>query len=222
MITFVICISVSSEISFDILRTQVASCLAIKHAKVFIGLNKSNSLLEESLLRIVDVRSESRVSINVLNDRSLYDGWNIAVASITSSRVVFLGYGDLVIDPDFFTEESRSLVWDIKFSRVIIHGNGKARMFGRRFRPWLHLLVQEVAIVGAVFSRELLLKKPFDADFRIVGDYDWLLQHGNALNVKFDPTVTVAMASGGLSERALELRQNELKRARKRFLWRKA
>jgi len=217
MITFVICIKVASEVSLEILSTQLASCMAVQGARVFIGLSTNDSRLEEGLSALIEGRARGRCTLAILHDRSLYDAWNIAVASACSERVVFLGYGDVVICPTFFSDQ-RDSTCDVMFSRVLIHGLGKARMFGRPFRPWRHLLAQEVAIVGAIFSRALLLKKPFDADFRIVGDYDWLLRNGRHVRTGYSRTVSVAMPAGGLSERNGAIRRNELRRARKRLL----
>ena len=200
MITFVIAVKDSPEIDSATLEMQILSCLRVENARVLVGLS-DNAHCHMEAWRSHLIFSNPRVSLTVTQDKGLYEGWNKLVEQTQTPLVSFLGIGDVVLQPKFFSSVS---IYPSKhnavFSRVVIIGQNRSRFFGRTFQLWRHKIKQEVAFIGAVFDRSLIAEMPFDESYKIVGDYEWLMRCAPRLNSTFIPTVSVAMDAGGMSE----------------------
>lgn len=216
MITFVISIKDAPEIDRATLELQISSCLRVKDACVLIGLS-DNGYGHYEAWKDWPIFCNSRISLIVTRDKGLYEGWNKLVCEARTPWVSFLGFGDLILQPEHFERiGTLNANHNAVFSRVVIFGPRRSRFFGRPFRLWRHKLRQEVAFVGAVLSRDLILQMPFDPGYKIVGDYDWLLRCGPRLEAGFIPTVSAAMGAGGMSEAMAATIKLELARAKKR------
>jgi hypothetical protein len=209
-LTFILCIKVDPLIETDLLNAQIASCLAVRRARVLIGLSAPDARIEAI---VAPWTAGARVSLNVLNDRSLYDGWNKAVALAATPHVVFLGYGDCVLNPLHF-EHADLLGLDVLFARALVYGGDADRVQGCSFNRHIHARRQMVAMVGAIFQRELLLANPFDARLRIVGDWELLLRLGVRLRTGYRRLIVVSMLGGGLSESQFDKLMAEVRQIR--------
>lgn len=195
-LTFILCIKVDPGIEAELLIAQIASCLAVQRGCLLIGLNTDDSRIAAI---IAPWLTSGRVALAILNDRSLYDGWNKALARATTPFVVFLGYGDCIINPGHFdTADMDGL--DVLFARALIYHAAGDRIHGRAFNRFIHARRQVVAMTGAIFRRDLLLSHPFDPRLRIVGDWELLLRLGTVLRTGFRRVVAVSMPAGGMSE----------------------
>lgn len=214
MLTFVIAIKPFATLSREILRAQVQSCLCVRGAQVVIALSDKSTVVEEV---VAGFRShagpEARVGCSVVHDRSLYDAWNRALDYCDTRTVSFLGYGDVVINQQYF-ELAAEANCDAYFSKVLIHSPTGYRIFGRRFIYVFHWVKQFAAFGGAVFSTGVLRQHRFDANYTVAGDYEFLLRIGSHLSSEFAPVVSVAMPAGGLSESAISRALTEVRTAR--------
>jgi hypothetical protein len=215
MLTFIICIKPSSDLLPSVLATQVMSCLCVKESSVFIGLSDPSEVVTSGMRRLCgEPLAAGRIDVQVLNDTSLYDGWNRSLGHCDTRWVSFLGYGDLVVNPAFYVEQCTRTNVDAVFSRVLIHGPGSFRIFGQSFRRRCHLFRQTVAFSGALWSREFVSHHRFDPSYLVAGDYEFLLRSGQELRSVFVAAASVAMPAGGLSERARDQARSEIARAR--------
>jgi hypothetical protein len=215
MISFLIAIKDEVEIDLDVLEFQVVSCLRVKAAQVCIGLS-ADAHGHLAIWRARPKLQNERVSFTITQDRGLCEGWNRLVERANTPWVSFLGLGDVVLSPEHF---ERSVVEpsgkNAHFSKVLIFGGKRNRIFGRPFRPWRHKFMQEAAHAGALFDRMLLLEAPYDMSYVVAGDYEWLLRCSSRLKASFDPIVAVAMPAGGMSESMATRAKAEIKRAKR-------
>lgn len=214
-ITFVICIKAEGALSPEVLKTQVWSCLSVPGSEVLLGLSAPFPVAEAVAREIVATPDGRRdVLCRVLHDSSLYDAWNRSIEHCSGRWISFLGFGDIVVNPSYYGEASRRTDVDAIFSRVIIHGPHRSRVFGGRFAATIHRFRQRAAFSGALIRKEFLVGCRFDPSFHVAGDYEFLLRCGHSLRSAYVPTVSVSMPSGGLSERATDRLRTELRRAR--------
>lgn len=221
MITFIIAIKDDLEIDISTLEFQIASCLRVHNAYVLVGLS-ANAHGHFGTWTARPIFMDARVTLTITEDKGLYEGWNSLVSAASTPWVSFLGFGDIVVQPEHFsaidkmtqTTRGRRPITAV-FSRVVILSREHNRFFGRPFRLWQHKINQGVAFIGAVFDRALILRIPFDTSYRIAGDYEWLRRSGSQITATFLPTVSVAMQAGGMSESLAPQVQAELKRAKK-------
>lgn len=211
-ITFIICIKVEADLDIPLLNAQIASCLSVSSSKLIIGLNQPNEQIESRLSSII---SDQRITLSILNDKSLYDGWNKAVSIAETEYISFLGFGDCVINPRYFESVDLSHL-DAVFARALIYSDRGDRVSGRPFNRHLHYWKQMVAMIGAIFRRDIVAKAGFDASLRIVGDYEFLLRVGKDLKAGFFPLTVVSMPSGGLSEGNYDSLMEEVHQVRKK------
>jgi hypothetical protein len=215
MISFLIAIKSAPHIDLETLELQVASCLRVKEAQVLVGLS-DDAHGHIAAWRERPVLINPRVQLAVTHDHGLCDAWNTLLAQANTRWVSFLGFGDLVLTPNYFERGAADPGGkNAHFSRVVIFGGKRSRLFGRPFRPWRHRIKQEVAHAGAIFERVLFLDEPYNTNFAVVGDYEWLLRCAARLNATFDPIVSVAMPAGGMSESMTARTKVELKRVKK-------
>lgn len=193
-----------------LLTAQIASCLAVPRACLLVGLSAPDARIEAI---VAPWTAGGRVALHALNDRSLYDGWNKAVALADTADVVFLGYGDCVVNPLHFDRADLSGL-DVLFARALVYGPDGDRVQGRSFNRHIHARRQMVAMVGAIFRRDLLLANPFDARLRIVGDWELLLRLGATLRTDFRRLTVVSMPGGGLSESQFDKLMAEVRQIR--------
>lgn len=221
MITFIIAIKDDPEIDLATLEFQIASCLRVHDGRVLVGLSAD----AHDHFKTWTARPpfmDARVTLTITDDNGLYEGWNALVSAASTPWVSFLGFGDIVMQPEHFiaigkmtqiTQGTPQI--NAVFSRVVILSPEHNRFFGRPFRLWQHKIKQGVAFIGAVFDRALILSMPFDTSYRIVGDYEWLSRSGPRITATFLPIVSVAMKAGGMSEALVPQIRAELKRAKK-------
>lgn len=149
-------------------------------------------------------------------DKGIYDAWNKGIDRATGNWIMFLGADDkLVLDAikcytDFMDQNNVNGNIDFISSRVqMIDKNGNpVRIKGWSFEWPLFLKEMTVAHPGALHSKILFqLYGKFDIQYKIVGDYEFLLRPGVLLKTLFLNKVTAFMSEGGVSDSTSAIRE---------------
>lgn len=211
-LTFILCIKPDSSICADLLQAQISSCLSVPSAQLLIGLSEADERIESAVQG--NLRG-GRVRLAVLNDCSLYDGWNKAVELVETPYLAFLGYGDCVVNPLHFEHVDLAGL-DALFARVLVFSQNANRLMGRRFNWHIHYWRQRVAMIGAIFCKDFIHTERFDPTLKIVGDYEFLLRAGKRMKAGFVPLTVATMPAGGLSDQNFERLMAEVRDVRRR------
>lgn len=171
-------------------------------------------------------RASDRISYWVSEpDRGIYDAWNKALPRLRGQWVMFLGSDDYLADPTVLARmephlraaEARTRVVYGRIERVDWHDNSIATVGS----PWPDAraaLRRGMSIPHpATFHHRTLFSDlgPFDAMYRISGDYEFLLRELLDRDATYVADVTVTrMRIGGTSDDA-EPGMREVHRARR-------
>lgn len=137
-------------------------------------------------------------------DRGIYDAWNTALAHARGEYVCFLGADDKWASPHAIGRMFEA-IGDREFDLVTglgrtIGGGRRPHTFGR---PWDYRGVARRMTIchpGALHRRELFERfGPFDAGYRVVGDYEFMLRLPRDLRTLHVDAVLVDVADGGIS-----------------------
>jgi glycosyltransferase involved in cell wall biosynthesis len=140
-----------------------------------------------------------RAEFHSESDRGIYDAWNEGLARIDSDYVAFLGVTDRVHEQFVF---DRSMLRDVDVLVYDFLRIEKSRPFPVQLsRPYYSRLPfrMKFCFSSAVFSRQLLVENPFDADFKIIGDLDWLWRHKDDIRISHGPGFFCEFEAGGIS-----------------------
>jgi len=184
---------------------------------------------EEIELIIIDGGSKDNTSDIIKNniaeinywisepDRGIYDAWNKGLQVVTGDWIMFLGADDQLV-PDAI-EAYTALIKSINVNNEVDFISSKVQMIDEkgkniRIKGWsfswpLFLKEMTVAHPGALHSKKLFQKYgQFNTDFKIVGDYEFLLRSGDSLEALFMNKVTVIMSENGASDSVKAIREH--------------
>jgi glycosyltransferase involved in cell wall biosynthesis len=151
-------------------------------------------------------------------DSGIYDAWNKGLKLADGEFVCFLGADDFWIDSTALTDiiTSRNHQADLICSLVNVvdkHQNS-IRILGG---PWDSKIMEKYQVIAhpGLLCRMCLFKRYgyFNTEFAIAGDYEWLLRLSGEIRSSYMPRVTVAMTSGGVSERLVVKTVKEMRLA---------
>jgi glycosyltransferase involved in cell wall biosynthesis len=148
-------------------------------------------------------------------DRGIYDAWNKGIDAASGHWLLFLGCDDRLVSDALekyfgFLQNIDGQV-DFISSRVrMVDENDKPiRVKGWRWEWPKFLEEMTVAHPGSLHSRRLFDRYgKFNSDFRIVGDYEFLLRPKQNLNSAFMDEITVLMREGGASDSMRAIREH--------------
>lgn len=186
----------------------------------------------DTTMQIVDAYTEKLPSVlaESVTDKGIYDAWNKALEREKANLgtwILFLGADDFLADPGVLGKVKSVLE---KISGEIILAVGSIECFSEEGNTTLapsnivqnfekRNLGMPLPHTGLFAKKELFERCPFDPQFKIAGDYDWLLsvwqkpEQSKILNV-----LVTKMALGGISN---DLRTAALVRAEDRAVWRR-
>lgn len=135
-------------------------------------------------------------------DDGIYDAWNKGLHLAKGDYVCFLGSDDV-----FVKGALNVLLKHVKLNPELDYVCALSEYVGRRRKVIGRPLVwrefcrnMKIAHVGSLHSRRLFNKYgKFDAQYRIAGDYEFLLRCGNSVSAGFINEVTVKCGSEGVS-----------------------
>lgn len=140
-------------------------------------------------------------------DSGVYDAWNRAVARMRGDWALFLGADDFLLEPDIL-ERGVALLRELPAHTAFAYGD---LLLGRDGRPRLRLMRSLRAVYTlmqntmglpfpSTFVKGTLLRgQPFDASYRIAGDFDFAARTMTAGNVARLPLTVTFMEEGGIS-----------------------
>jgi glycosyltransferase involved in cell wall biosynthesis len=138
------------------------------------------------------------------NDQGIYHAWNKGVTHAHGDWLSFLG-----ADDEYFIyaiNEYIDLINDsdkIKYisSRIeLIENENTLRVIGRQWQWSDFKRYMNVAHVGSLHARSMYHEKGlYDLEFKIAGDYEFLLRFGPSMQTAFLDKVTVKMRTEGVS-----------------------
>lgn len=138
-------------------------------------------------------------------DRGIYDAWNKALEHAKGRWICFLGADDYFVDRDSLGDLVRlgeREDADLVCGRVwYVDERGERRFcLGSPF-DWSRMKrSHSIAHTGMLHHRRLFERYGrFDAQFRIAGDYDFLLRVGPSVRASFLDRVYLAMGDAGVS-----------------------
>lgn len=144
-------------------------------------------------------------------DRGVYSAWNKALGRASGAWICFLGSDDRLAGPEVLArlvdageQEAADLVCSrIRYERSEKTGN---LVIGQ---PWSWKKMSSfmcVAHPGLLHRRELFSRfRPFSEEYRIAGDYEFLLRLGPDVTAAFVDEVTVEVGGAGLSSNGLHV-----------------
>lgn len=136
-------------------------------------------------------------------DRGIYDAWNQGVETAHGEYICFIGSDDFYTDNGslkriFDAIDERQ--FDLVSSKGILAGSGREYLFGS---TWSYRKIARRITVchpGLMHHRSLFEKYgKFDINYRIVGDYEFLLRLPEETTSLHVDAVTVRVADGGIS-----------------------
>ncbi len=191
-----------------------------------------DSLSNDSTLDIIKEYSQEITNLRIFSERDggLYEGMNKAISRCTGKYVLFLNSDDILLNQfnsffefilknkniDFFTAP---VVFfrrpNYKIKRVFLSHPEKCNPLKKLFLSYVP------AHPGFICNLDLLIKKPFDINYKGAADYNQILQI--ILNMRnkrknFNKPI-IAMAMGGQSNtfRGFKIAMSDMKKINKKF-----
>lgn len=137
-------------------------------------------------------------------DKGIYDAWNKGLKLSTGDWISFVGSDDILLK-DAISEYVRSITANpesnfISSKMMLVKENlDPIRVTGK---PWGDKMRSYncIAHVGCLHHKYLFMQKgAFDIDYRIAGDYDFLLRCLDIIKPHYFPMITVKVREGGIS-----------------------
>jgi glycosyltransferase involved in cell wall biosynthesis len=141
-------------------------------------------------------------------DKGLYDAWNSVLDKCRGDWICFLGCDDLFADPTTLQGLADRIPAtdppDLICSRnALVDDDGKfIKVIGRPW-SWTDLKRAQVLAHAGLLHHASLFKKHggFNTEFRIGGDYEFLLRLGPNARCQFVDQITVRIGGSGMSHR---------------------
>jgi glycosyltransferase involved in cell wall biosynthesis len=230
-----------SDANFTII---VATYNAEESIQECIDSFKSQTYLNKELIIIDGDSSDTTQAIIKKNrsiisyylsepDSGIYDAWNKALSKVQGNWVYFLGADDYFANANVLESVAKMLI-EIPDSINVVYGmvdhvSTSGTYLYSRGEPWSKVGEKYKQLMTiphqGVFHKKFLFDKHggFDEDFRIAGDYEFLLRELKDNKAFFIPILISVMRQGGLSNDKLnstliikELRRAQIKNNLKR------
>lgn len=213
--TNLISIIIATYNAEEVLKRCILSILSQKELNYELLIIDGKST--DSTTKIIK-KYESNISYWISEpDKGIYDAWNKGIVKASGDWIMFLGADDQLM-PDalnsylhFMNQNAINNNVDFISSRVqMIDKKGNPiRIKGWPFEWPLFLKEMTVAHPGALHSKNLFQKYgEFDTQYKIVGDYEFLLRAGASLKALFMDKVTVLMSEGGVSDSVNSIKEH--------------
>lgn len=147
-------------------------------------------------------------------DNGIYDAWNKGLAKATGDWVMFLGCDDLLVpgalqDYSDFMDQLPGDVQYISSKNQMVDADHKPiRVKGWPWKWPFFLKEMTVAHPGSLHAKQLFeTYGKFNTNYKIVGDYEFLLRPKGQLKTAFMDKVTVVMQEGGASDSVAAIKE---------------
>ena len=159
----------------------------------------------DSTIDIINEYKDGRSIYISERDSGIYDAWNKGLIISKGSYVSFLGAGDNYVERGLYNLIEHAILnpyAEFISSKVAVTKNRTQVMTvgtawsWRKFRRFMN-----VAHPGSLHSKALYEKFGiYDLNYRIAGDYEFLLRAGPYLHTGYLDEVTATMTHGGVSQ----------------------
>ncbi|WP_090043500.1 glycosyltransferase family 2 protein [Limnohabitans sp. 2KL-27] len=151
-------------------------------------------------------------------DSGIYDAWNKGLTRASGRYIGFVGADDILLPGSIYTYLSyirRQPEIEYWSSKVVL-GEINGRVIGKAWRWENFRRYMTVAHVGSLQRRDLYDRfGVYNTNYRIAGDYEFLLRIGEALKAGYIDKVTAIMGDGGVSNKFALQTLAEAARAKK-------
>jgi glycosyltransferase involved in cell wall biosynthesis len=150
-------------------------------------------------------------------DNGIYDAWNKGILKSNGKYIAFLGLDDFCCEnysTAYLNKVTENPDLDFISSKMIMN-NSEKRIFGY---PWIWEKFRkqmDVVHPGALHNRKLFEKNGlYNIEYKIAGDYEFLLRVGNKLNAAFIDLPTVIFSLDGISNTKSYQLAREIRKAK--------
>lgn len=147
-------------------------------------------------------------------DKGIYDAWNKGLAKATGDWIMFLGCDDLLVPgalqnySDFLDQLPNDIQYVSSKNQIVDMDNKPVRIKGWPWKWPFFLKEMTVAHPGSLHSRQLFeTYGKFNTNYKIVGDYEFLLRPKEQLKTAFMDKITVVMQEGGASDSVAAIKE---------------
>lgn len=135
-------------------------------------------------------------------DHGIYDGWNKGVKNAVGKYISFVGADDILLPGSLqnYLDHTRNNIHHTYICSLAIMNTKTRKVIGRPFIWHEFKRHMKIAHVGSLHHRSLFLNHGyFDINFKIAGDYDFLLRAKSSITPGFINLPTVLMGADGVS-----------------------
>ncbi|MBW4697548.1 MAG: glycosyltransferase [Aphanocapsa lilacina HA4352-LM1] len=168
--------------------------------------------------KTVEIIRDNRMKIgywHTQKDKGIYDAWNKALSKASGDYICFLGADDTFSDErslQILAERTHTQVDLVSGQVLFISKEGKKlKKWGEPWN-WSRLKRHMVVAHPGMLHRKDLFKTHgvFNTEYKIAGDYEFLLRLGSKVNSRYVDAPIVHMSPGGISNRRpmLAIREN--------------
>lgn len=160
----------------------------------------------DKTLKIINKYSTQIKKVISEIDCGIYDAWNKGLSLAEGNWIMFLGSDDLLCTSalmnyyNFVINSELNLEYVSSLVQTIDTNGNLSRIIGK---PWTWRVFKKymcVAHVGSLHKNELFLKYgKFNTNYKITGDYEFLLRANDKLEAGFLNQITAKMQIGGIS-----------------------
>lgn len=200
--------------TLDSLLNQVYNNIEV----IIIDGNSSDSTV--SILKKYQKLFKGRLSFISEKDSGIYDAWNKGVKMAKGSWISFVGSDDVLLNNTYFDFiEFAKINNDLNFiSAKTLLVTVDLKPIRETGTPWTNTMNSYccIAHVGCLHHKFLFDKKGmFDSNFKIAGDYDFLLRCRDIIKPGFVDMVSGNVRDGGISGRVISKVARETVMAKK-------
>ena len=214
----------SNKISIIVAVFNGRECLENLLSSVINQINNNYELLiidggsKDNTIDIIK-RYEDHISYWISEpDKGIYDAWNKGIVKATGDWIMFLGADD-ELKPEalnkyhsFLSSKKHNDLQYVSSRLEMIDLNGKQTR--TKGWPWewpIFLNEMTVAHPGSLHAKTLYNEYGlYNINYKITGDYEFLLRPRGKLRAAFMNEITVKMSEGGVSDSTAALKEHYL------------
>jgi glycosyltransferase involved in cell wall biosynthesis len=161
--------------------------------------------------QIIQGIMDDRVRLVIEDDEGIYDAMNKGFALATGDIIYYLNSGDCLFD-ETILEKICSIFWsetdiDVVYGDTVSYSyNGKVLIKMKRDTPF-HVITRGIICHQAIFAKKssFLSAVPFNINYKIYADYDWLLDGlcNNNYRLRYLNVPVVYFQAGGFSQQGI-------------------
>jgi glycosyltransferase involved in cell wall biosynthesis len=162
-----------------------------------------DGLSNDETVDIIRMHAKHIAYWHSLSDRGVYDAWNQGIAKSRGEYICFIGSDDFYSGEDALMNVFQKIGvtdYDLISSKGLFHGAGGTHVFGG---PWDYRKVARRITIchpGLIHHRTLFDRfGNFNTEYRITGDYEFLLRLPKEISTLHVDAVTIEIADGGIS-----------------------